>query len=220
MKKKIAREILYVVCFAIIVGLFSICIVSYNKLDISKLNKAQTEIQTNYSFLLEKNIQSVCFTNGKLDYTIPLEMVDDFTVDRNDLKLVGKISMANLGSDENPIVETKWTPPKDELENIVQRMIDAGEPEENIATVIREYDKWEKYSVKNKAIEKLSPEESKRVNAYIANTKQSKILSNRILTEKDIYYNIKIVALILLIALFIIRYLFYTVSWSIKTLKE
>lgn len=324
MKKKIAREILYIVCCAIVVGLFSVCIVSYNKLNTNKLNKTQTELQKNYSFLQEKNIQSVCFNNGKLDYTIPIDILSDFTVDRNDLKLVGKIKnkfdyleAKRIGKSDNEIelilkekdinfdlkgakragatdneiaeflkieikkketafvsdeglilnendrkkldvivskmlsnnesednikfvvsdfkqkyavrlddgfvetpIKNKTNLKPDELKNIVQRMIDAGEPEEKIATFIREYDESEKYAVKAKFIEKLSKEETNKINAYIADTKQFKIISNSILSEEDIYNNIKIVALIFLIALFIIRYLYYTVSWSVKTLKE
>lgn len=93
MKKKIAREILYIVSFALIVGLFSVCIVSYNKMNINKQNKIPPELQNNFSFLQEKNIESVCFNNGKFDYKIPIDLIGNFTTDRSDLKLVGKISI-------------------------------------------------------------------------------------------------------------------------------
>lgn len=72
----------------------------------------------------------------------------------------------------------------------------------------------------NKSIEKLSTEESAQINAYIKNTKTYKKYSKQILTEKDIYYNIKIVTIVLLITFFLVRYLYYTVNWSLKTLKE
>ncbi|MBK9330703.1 MAG: hypothetical protein IPM95_15710 [Sphingobacteriales bacterium] len=194
MKKRIAREILYLLGFSLIVGLFCISIVTYNKKNSNKLNKTQAELQKNYSFLQEKNIEFVCFNNGKFDYTIPIYILGDFTTNRSDLKLIGKIT------DNIPIVSSR-----NEIEDNASKEVDALE-------LLNQLNK--------KLTEKLSAEESEQINAYIANTKLYGRYSNRILTENDVYYNIKIVALTLLIVLFIIRYLYYTVSWSLKTLKE
>lgn len=218
MKKIIAREILYLVSFVLIIGLFSVCIVSYNKMNINKLNKIPPELQNNFFFLQEKNFEFVCFNNEKFDYTIPIDMLGDFTVDRSDLKLVGKISIKEFNVDNLPdltdweqyaVKPEKEAPPTDEL-GIPVKLTKKEQAELDQLNGIKQ----------DGAIEKLSAEETVQINAYIENIKSYKKYSNQILTEKDIYYNIKIVAIILLITFFLVRYLYYTVSWSLKTLKE
>lgn len=223
MKKKIAREILYIVSFALIVGLFSVCIVSYNKMNINKQNKIPPELQNNFSFLQEKNIESVCFNNGKFDYTIPIDLIGNFTTDRSDLKLVGKISIKYVNVED--LIDLTLDDGFEEVKKHGDLVPNDDLPPDVLPADFKFKDeKVDEYGIpikdNGKSIEKLSDEESAQINAFVENTKLYKKYSNLILTEKDIYYNIKTVAIILLIVLFVIRYLFYIVDWSIKTLKE